>query len=183
MANIVTPEFRASYVWIFNPQVQEDGSKKYSVSMIFPKNADLKALKEAAKQAGLAKFGDKFNALSKSASFKWPFRDGDTDRPEDEAYAGSIFVNASSRKPVGVVDKSNQEILDAEDFYSGCYAKASVSFYGYDVSGSKGIACGISAIKKTRDGDALGGSRVDATKVNWGEDDSSNDNLIDDLLM
>ena len=41
--------------------------------------------------------------------------------------------------------------------YSGVWAIISVTFYGYDVSGNRGVACGLNNVMKYKDGDRLGG--------------------------
>ena len=70
-------------------------------------------------------------------------RDGDLDRPEDEAYAESYFINANSKQAPQVVDRNVQPILNQSELYSGCYINASVTFYAYNSNGNKGIAAGL----------------------------------------
>ena len=48
-------------------------------------------------------------------------------------------------------------ITDQDEFYSGCYGYASVSFYCYDNGVSKGVTCGLNSVLKSRDGERLGG--------------------------
>ena len=48
-------------------------------------------------------------------------------------------------------------IIDPNEFYSGCYGRASVTFYPYNASGNKGIACGLNNVQKQEEGDRLGG--------------------------
>ena len=87
--------------------------------------------------------------------------DGDIDRPDDEAYAGSYFVNANSRQAPQVVDRQVQPIIDQSEVYSGCYGRVSVTFYAYNSNGNKGVAAGLGNVQKLRDGDPLG-SRANA---------------------
>ena len=49
-------------------------------------------------------------------------------------------------------------IENEEEFYSGCYGFASVTFYAYDTGVSKGVTCGLNSLLKSRDGEKLGGS-------------------------
>ena len=70
-------------------------------------------------------------------------------------------MNAKSNTRPGVVDKKKVPIVDEEEVYSGCWAIVSVTFYAYDVSGNKGVACGLNNIMKFKDDDHLGG-RVSA---------------------
>ena len=64
-------------------------------------------------------------------------RDGDIERPDDEAYAGSWFLNANSRQAPEVVDRKVQRILDQSEVYSGCYGQISVTFYGFNTNGNR----------------------------------------------
>lgn len=156
---VVTGEVRLSYVHIFEPTAIDEGSEeKYSVSVIIPKS-DKQTLKrvreaiEAAKEQGKTKkWGGKL-----PPKLKLPLRDGDEERPDDEAYADSYFFNCSSKQKPGVVDKKCNPIIDAEEVYSGCYGRVSVNFYPFDTSGSKGVAAGLNNVQKLKDGDPLGG--------------------------
>ena len=83
--------------------------------------------------------------------------DGDVDRPDDEAYANSYFINANSIIAPGIVDADCQPILDHSEVYSGIYGRASINFYAFKTNTAKGIACGLQNVQKIRDGEPLGG--------------------------
>ena len=148
---------RFSYLHCWEPAAVNGGEPKYSVSAIIDKkdtktiNA-IKAAIEQAKKDSVSKWGGKV-----PANLKLPLRDGDIDRPDDEAYAGCYFFNANSRQAPQVVDAKVQPILDQSEVYSGCYGKISVTFYGYNANGNRGIAAGLGNIQKLRDGESLGG--------------------------
>ena len=172
---VVTGEVRFSYVNVFEPKSINGSDEKYSVSLLIDKR-DTKTIEaieraiEAAKQPGVAKFGGKIPPV-----IKLPLRDGDTERPDDENYAGKMFVNANCKTKPGLIEKNGMEIIDTTEFYSGCYGKASVTFYAFNSNGNKGIACGLNNIMKTRDGEPLGGrSRA--------VDDFANDIEEDDIF-
>lgn len=154
---IITGKVRFSYANVWEPKSINGGEPKYSVSIIIPKT-EVETLKkinvaiEAAKNAGIAKFGDKL-----LNNFKTPLRDGDVDRAEDEAYEGSYFINANSIMKPGIVDKSIQAITDQSQFYSGCYGRASLVFYAYNAEGNQGIACGLQNLQKLEEGEILSG--------------------------
>ncbi len=57
----------------------------------------------------------------------------------------------------GIVDKDVQAITDQSKFYSGCYGRASITFYAYNVNESKGIACGLQNLQKLSDGERIDG--------------------------
>jgi len=75
-----------------------------------------------------------------------------------------------------VVDGNNQPVLDASELYSGIYGRASISFYAFNTNGNRGIACGLNALQKLRDGDPLG-AHIDAETEFAGLDDSDDDFL------
>lgn len=154
---VITGKVRLSYAHLFEPYGMDGQEAKYSVSVIIPKTdtETLKAIKEAtelAKKNGVSKWNGKV-----PANLKTPLRDGDTERPDDEAYAGCYFLNASSKNKPGVVDQNVQPILDATEVYSGCYARVSINFYAFNASGNKGIAAGLGNVQKLEDGEPLGG--------------------------
>lgn len=160
---VITDETRLSYANLFEPKSIQGSKPKYSVSLIIPKSdkatlAKIEAAIDAAIEAGTAKFGGK---RPNKAALKLPLRDGDTER-DDEAYANSMFVNANSTTPPQVVDESLAPILDRSQVYSGCYGRASITFYAFNTNGNKGIACGLGNVQKLRDGEPLGGGHVSA---------------------
>ena len=155
---VVTGKVRFSYLHAWEPSAVEEGQeKKYSVSLIIPKSDKdtinkIKKAIEAAKEAGKAKFGGKI-----PANLKLPLRDGDIDRPEDENYEDCYFINANCKTKPGLVDKNVNPIMDQDELYSGCYGRASITFYAFNTSGNKGIACGLNNLQKLEDGEPLGG--------------------------
>ena len=88
--------------------------------------------------------------------------DGDEkDNDDDGIYEDHFYINAKAKTRPGICDKKRVPIMDEEEVYSGCWAIMSVTFYGYDVNGKKGIACGLNNIMKFKDDEHLGG-RVSA---------------------
>ncbi len=170
--NVVTGKVRFSYANVWEPRSINDSDPKYSVSLIIPKDDTktinkIKAAIEAAKQEGASKLGKKI-----PANLKTPLRDGDVDRPDDEAYENSYFINANSNTKPGIVDKNVEPIIDQSEFYSGCYGRASINFYAYNVNGNKGIAAGLNNIQKLEDGEPLGGkSRPEDDFEAWDDDE------------
>lgn len=157
---VVTGVVRLSYANVWEPKAINEGQQpKYSVSLIIPKSdtetiAKINAAVDAAIEEGIGKFGGK---KPNKASLKLPLRDGDTEREDDEAYAGSYFINANSNTAPQIVDMKVQPILERGEVYSGVYARVSVNFYAFNSSGNKGIACGLGNIQKVKDGEPLGG--------------------------
>ena len=156
---VITGLVRFSYAHVFKPvSVGETDEPKYSVSLIIPKSdtatiEKIKAAVAAAKEQGKsAKWNGKI-----PAGLKLPLRDGDEERPDDEAYAGSYFVNCSSLQKPGIIDAAKKPITDEEEFYSGCYGRASINFFAFNAKGNKGVAAGLNNLQKIKDGDPLSG--------------------------
>lgn len=162
---------RLSYLHCWEPNSINGGDPKYSVSAIIPKSDTktveaIKAAVEGAKKESISKWGGKI-----PTNLKTPLRDGDIERPEDEAYKNSYFFNANSRQAPQVVDGKVQPILDQSEVYSGCYGRISVTFYGYNSNGNRGIAAGLGNIQKLKDGEPLGGRSKASDDFETVEDD------------
>jgi len=162
MKVITGPDTRWSYANVWEPKSINGGTPKYSVSLIIPKSdtktiAKIKAAIEAAYREGEAKLKGNGRSVPALSVLKTPLRDGDTERPDDEAYANAYFVNANSATAPGIVDADRQPILDRSEVYSGVYGRASINFYAFNSNGNKGIACGLNNLQKIRDGEPLGG--------------------------
>ena len=176
---IVTGKVRFCYANVFEPTAMNDGdTPKYNVCILIPKsdektvNAIKKAI-EAAKQAGKAKIADKNGKIP--STLKTPLRDGDEERGDDPTFEDMFFINANTTRKPTIVDKDLNPIMSKEEFYSGCYGRASINFYAYNVS-SKGIAAGLNNLQKLEDGEMLaGGSSA--------EEDFGGENNWDDDLM
>ena len=153
---------RWSYVNAWEPKSINGGAPKYSVSLIIPKS-DTKTLEkiraaiQAAYEEGQSKLKGNGRSVPALSALKTPLRDGDTERPDDEAYANSYFVNANSGTAPGIVDADRNPILECSEVYSGVYGRASINFYAFNSNGNKGIACGLNNLQKLRDGEPLGG--------------------------
>jgi len=153
---------RWSYANVWEPKAMEGGKPKFSVSLIIPKSdtvtvGKVKAAIEEAYRDGQSKLKGNAKSVPALSTLRTPLRDGDIDRPDDPAYANAYFVNANSSTAPGVVDANRNEILDKSEVYSGCYGRASISFYAFNANGNKGIACGLNNLQKIKDGEPLGG--------------------------
>jgi len=179
MKVITGPDTRWSYANVWEAKSINGGTPKFSVSLIIPKSdtktvAKIKAAIEAAYHEGEAKLKGNGRSVPALSVIKTPLRDGDTERPDDPAYAHSYFVNANSATAPGIVDADRQVILDRSEVYSGVYGRASINFYAFNSNGNRGIACGLNNLQKIRDGEPLGGKAR-------AEDDFATDN-DDDFL-
>ncbi|MCC8106425.1 MAG: DUF2815 family protein [Clostridiales bacterium] len=161
MKVITGKDTRWSYANVWEAKSINGGTPKFSVSLIIPKSdtvtvGKIKAAIQAAYQEGQAKLKGNGRSAPPLTALKAPLRDGDTERPDDPAYAGSYFVNANSTTAPGIVDADRNPILTRSEVYSGVYGRASINFYAFNSNGNKGIACGLNNLQKIRDGEPLG---------------------------
>ena len=159
---VITSKCRASYANLNEPKSINGGKPKYSVSIIIPKSdtVTLDKIKAAIKAAyieGENKLKGNGKTVPPLSSLKTPLRDGDEERPDDEAYANSCFINANSDTAPGIVDRDRNQIMERSEIYSGIYARFSINFYAFNSNGNKGIACGLNNVQKLSDGIPLGG--------------------------
>jgi hypothetical protein len=138
--------------------MNEGGEKKYSVTLLISKDDQktieaCKAAIRAAATAGKDKLANSNGVIPKG--IKNPLRDGDEDRVGVAGFENCFFINCSTKRQPSVVDAHLQAIINPEDFYSGCYGRASINFYVFNVNGNKGIACGLNNLQKLSDGEPL----------------------------
>lgn len=159
---LVTGKVRFSYVNVFTPRVTPSGDEKYSVTLLIPKSDNdtyQKIMNEINKtlQENLA---ETFKGVM-PANLKLPIYDGDGIRPSGEPFGAECknhyVITANSNNAPEVVDANVQPIISKNEFYSGCYGRASLRFYAYNQNGNKGIGCGLGNVQKLEDGQPLDG--------------------------
>lgn len=173
-AKLVTGKAMLSYPHLDVPQAAQEGQKaKYSCALVFTPGADLSALNAAVVTAAKTKFGVTFKtptgnipteeALAKGF-IKSPFRRD----AELKGYAsGSVFINVRSDQKPGCVylhagpDGVKPAVVPddkiREDLYAGCTVRASLTAFGYDTSGNKGVGFALNNLQKLSDGERLDG--------------------------
>ena len=174
---------RLSYAHVWEPQANPDGSAgKYNVCLLIPKKDEKtlaridKAIKAAITE-GKSKLANSKGLVPKN--IKTPLRDADEEGIEDEAYEGMMFINATSNRRPGIVDRHVQPILDREEVYSGCYCNVSVNFYAFSVDVNKGIAAGLNNIQKVKDGERLAGGSSAEDDFEILDDDDDDESIFD----
>ncbi|MDO4281328.1 MAG: DUF2815 family protein [Peptococcaceae bacterium] len=190
MSTNVILQGRISYANIFEPRAMEgQDTRKYSLSLLISKDDEemIAEAKDAIKEA-LQKGIEETWGGKKPAGLRLPLRDGDEERPDDEAYAGCYFINCNSpeKYPPQVVlryrDPETGKPMrgDENTVYSGCICNVAINFYPYSAAGNKGVAAGLGNVQKWADGERLGGGPHSAEKDFEFEDAPEAD--IDDLL-
>lgn len=177
MKVITGPTTRWSYANVWEPKSINGGTPKYSVSLIIPKSdkvtvEKIKKAIQTAYEEGQSKLKGNGKSVPSLSVIKTPLRDGDLERPDDEAYANSYFINANSATAPGIVDADRNTIIDRSEVYSGVYGRASINLYAFNSNGNKGIACGLNNLQKIKDGEPLGGkSRAEDDFATEDDDD------------
>lgn len=181
-----TGKVRFSYVKVFNPEQQDDGSMRYSVTLLIPKSdtATVQKLK-ACMKAAQDRYSERHNGTA--APKKHSLHDGDGNRPSDdepytEEYHGHWCITVSSKDKPVIIDRDKTPITDRQELYSGCYGRAVINAYCYDTKGKKGISFGLNGLMKLHDGEPLGGAVV--TDADWDDDFDYSDagEAVDNLL-
>jgi hypothetical protein len=165
MANLLTPAFRVSYPNVFKPKLNQLSNKEeYSLVALFPKGTDLSALKKAAQEAVVAKWGADEKKWPKN--LRNPMRDqADLAKTNDDGVEimpggtekGAIFMNLKSTNKPGLIGPNREDIIDSAEFYAGCWARCSLSVYAYSQAGNNGVGFGLQNIQKVKDGEPLSG--------------------------
>jgi len=177
--NFVTPVGRASYAHVWERAEMPNGDMKFSMAILIPKSdtAGIKSIKSAIVSAAT----DFFGADKK----KWPkgmvnpLHNGDDKAESNEVYKDTFYLNTKSDRQPGIVGPDAKPLLDQNEFYSGCYCRVSVNFYGYNKAGNQGIGVGMNNVMKTKDGERLDGKK--SAESEFGEfaveveEDSSSD--------
>ncbi len=152
---VTTPIFRLAFPHIFQAAPNLQGKLKFSIVMLFDNemwsDGSLNPLKTLVNELVVKKWGKTPDGFFNC------FKDGNT--KTYDGYEDTIFASAASEYQRPVVDGGNQakgikpqEIINPAEVYAGCYCKASVNAYTWEVMGKTGVSFGLLAIQKTKDG-------------------------------
>ena len=162
---VVTGKCRFVYCSVMSARKNEmNGKDEFSTQVLVPKSdtETVAALKAAAKEALMAKFGDKIPKNVRS-----PLRDGDTETKTDgsplgKEYAGHFFCNVKSTAKPGAIDAHGNDLIGADDIVSGDYVRVSLNAYAYSQAGNSGVSFGLNNILLLKKGQPLGSSKPSA---------------------
>lgn len=163
---VLTGEVRLSYEHLTRPYANANNpgqEPRYSVTILIPKQDaatknDIDKSMLAAYEKGVAENWKGARPQLRNALIY----DGDGFRNDGSRFgpecAGHWVITAASKRRPQVVHISNLSAeLAPEDIYSGMYARVTINFYPFDVSGNRGVGCGLGNVMKTRDGEPLSG--------------------------
>lgn len=173
VTNVTTGEVRLSFVHLFKPYAFQQGQEeKYSTTILLPKSdtTTKSRIHEAIKAAKQKGANGSWNGVIPPVVSD-PMWDGDGVKQDGTPFGPEckghwVFTaRANVDYPPEVVDQFGNPIINHSDVYSGCYALVNVEFYPYNYNGKKGIGCSLGPVKKTRDGEALGGAAPTAAQA------------------
>lgn len=158
MIKCMTPVFRVSFPQMFEAKkIGDSGKAKYGLVCLF-------TVAEIEKSATEKKLWEGMVAAAKQAAQeKWPkgipqglqspFRKGE-EKEQFQGYGpGVVFISATTMTRPGLVDASLQKIIAPEEFYAGCYARATVNPYAWEFMGKKGVSFGLQNVQKVKEGE------------------------------
>ena len=183
-SRLLTPRFRVSFPSVFEKQSYNNGTPRYSlVGLFYPKafsdkeKAKWQAILAALNKVSIEAFKKPMKDLDRGV-YKLPFHKGD--EKEYEGYGDPDMrycTMANSKRRPEILTVSGEPVAQ-EDFYAGCWARASVNPYAFNNIG-KGLALGLGNIQKLKDDQSFEG--FTSAEDDFGEDDISDEFGGDDL--
>ena len=150
-----TGKCRLSYPHLFEVYAE---SGKYQVQLIIPKSDKqtvdmiMEMERDTIKRGIAEKWGSK-----EPKDLATALKDGDDIADERPELAGCYYLTAKTTRKPCVVARDRSLITDEFEVYAGCYARATIAFFAYAVSGNRGVSCLLNNIQKLEDGEAFGG--------------------------
>jgi Protein of unknown function (DUF2815) len=161
-----TPRFRVSFPQVFEKASYNNGTPRYAVTGLFyplqfteAEKAQWQAIKAKLGEVCLEFFKKDIKTMKADRTFKIPFHKGDEKDYQGYGDPNMVyFTMANSKRKPGILDiKGNPITADnSEEFYAGCWARASVNPYAFNNIG-KGLAIGLGNLQKVKDDDSFEG--------------------------
>ena len=172
VTRVLLRDVRISYPVLYVPRAFKgsEGQPKYSASFILPKDhPSLLDVQAAVAAEASAAWGTASKETLKQlkASNRLPVRDGDA--KGDPAYAGNLYINASSYVKPTVFGPNGEQWSDNDGrLYSGCRVNASLEIKAQrDTGYGKRIVAGLRGVMFVRDDEPLSGG-TPATAEDFG---------------
>lgn len=166
LLKVTTPKFRVSFPAVLKAKAYKGGNPVFSVVMLFDKKlaaqGKLKDMQSLIKATAISKWNEIPTGVLDMSQDTCPFSDGDN--KTYEGYEGTYTARAASQYAPAIIDTGNasknidpQAILDAEEFYAGCYARASITAFTWENMGRRGVSFGLQNLQKLADGEPFSG--------------------------
>jgi hypothetical protein len=162
---LLTPPFRVSFPSVFEKASYNNGVPRFSVvGLFYPKEFTDKdkdkwrAIRAQLDVVSVEGFKKPMKELDR-ALFKIPFHKGDEKDYQGYGDPNMIFFTmANSKRRPQILDVKGNVITsdNSEEFYAGCWARASVNPYWFNNIG-KGLAIGLGNLQKIKDDESFEG--------------------------
>ncbi len=166
LTKITTPKFRVSFPAVFIAKAYKNGLPVFSIVMLFDEKlaaqGALNNMQNLIKATAIEKWGEVPKEVLDMSQDTCPFNDGNL--KSYDGYENTYYARAASQFQPAVIDTGDirksiepSAILAKEEFYSGCYARASITAYGWESMGRKGVSFGLQNVQKLADGEPFSG--------------------------
>jgi hypothetical protein len=165
-SRLLTPKFRVSFPQVFEKASYNNGTPRYSLTgLFFPKTfteadkAKWDAIKKKLGEVCVEFFKKDIKTMKEDRSFKIPFHKGNEKDYQGYGDPDMVFFSmANSKRRPQIVDVNGNPITseNSEEFYAGCWARASVNPYAFNNIG-KGLAIGLGNLQKLGDDESFEG--------------------------
>lgn len=163
---LLTPMFRVSFPQVWEKQSYNNGTPRFSVTgLFFPKaftekdKAKWQAIRSRLAEVCQEFFKKDLKTMKEDRTFKIPFHKGSEKSYEGYGDPDMIFFSmANSKRRPQILNINGDPITqeNSEEFYAGCWARASVNPYAFNNIG-KGLAIGLGNIQKIKDDESFEG--------------------------
>lgn len=186
---LLTPKFRVSFPQVWHKKAFKEGDAgRYSLTGLFEPatfsdNDKVKwqALLAACNVVAQKEWKKTYKAAKEDGGYTLPFHKGDEQNKWGRG-PGIIFCTMAAviRRP-GIIDRNGNSLTEDGDdeFYSGCYARASVNPY-VPKGWRKTMALGLNNLQKLGDGERL--DSFSSAEDDFGSDAAEYAGEDDDLL-
>jgi hypothetical protein len=113
---------------------------RFSTILVFDEAAQKKPEFKALQDEILAAADEKWPRKTDQKNLRMPIRKSEEKAGVNGFPPGSVFINAWTKNPPGIVDKNRNEILTKAEVWAGQLARAFVRPFAYDTSGNKGVS-------------------------------------------
>ena len=161
---IVLKNCRLNWVKLVDGETDEKGNVTYTAQVIIPKTekAQIELIKGEfinAKKAAVEKYGEK----AKNIKFDL-LKDGDSEEMMASKYnepnIGAYTFKVKNKNQPMMVGKNGKEMQDLTQFYSGVYVNIKINAGTWEFKGKPGISFYVQVVQFHKDGENLGGSKV-----------------------
>lgn len=167
---LLTKPFRVSFPKLEKAETFGDSKDpKFELTALISKDDDISEFKKLMNEAIVEKWSDP----KKRPPVKnlWnPIRDGSEEKPDLPGYDGNWFIKFSRMEKAGrppVVDRDMNPIMDYNEVYAGCWARATVTCFAWHhlKTGKKGVSFTLEGVQKIKDGEAFGARPMEASSM------------------